>query len=640
MAEFAVSRAKTEPAIYFSTRAESRADPYWFDPANEDPGPGMVALGKEVERGQSWRKQHSLRLGRLYQDRRVSNVYSSAGGPGGQLDDTATPMRVSWNIVRAACDVAQARVGRNRSRVMFVSVDGDWSLRRKARLRTRFVDGAFRQARFYEEWRKVFTDATVYGIGLLYIDADEKGKLFCERVIPDEVLVDPNEGVNAKPSTLYRRKRMHKRTAIKLLAGDEKDPEYARKVAAIMGASPSQTSLGGERSPLRAEMIDVWFAWRLPVAGEPGRHVIAVEGCTLYDEEWTRPRFPIVAFRWGDALAGWYGLGVAEQLEGTQLEIRKTLYSIQQGHYHGSVFKWLCDVRNKITAQQFTNDPRGTILYWSGGAEGAGPPQPITPSGVAPDLPQWLLQLWQNGFDQVGLPPAGSGAVPTNIKSGEGIRAYTEAVDIRISVPAQRCDQFAVDCAEVFLDVVREQKAVVVEAKVGRTYQRINWKDVAEGDDDFVLQAWPASLLPATPSGRYDRLNEMVQAGWISKEQALAILDVPDLEGIVSLETSSFEVLSRALENMLDEGKAERPEPYQNLQLSLRIAQDAYLKARADGCPEAHLAQVREYIDAIRDLTKTATAEQAQQPPPGASAPGGGAVPAPQPQPAAAPPMQ
>lgn len=643
MSQFAVTPAPAGGTITFQVKPGAEANQYWYDPAEKNPGPGMVALAKEIDRGQSWRKTLNLRLNRLYMDRRVANVFSAAGGPGGMLDDLAAPQRVSWNIVRAACSVAGSRVGRNRSRVMFVSVDGDWSLRRKARLRTRFVDGAFRQARFYEEWRKVFTDGTVYGIGLMYIDADDSGKLYCERVIPDEVLVDGNEGTDGRPATLYRRKRMHRRTALKLFVKDS-DKDADKKRAAIAGAPPSNVSLRGERSPGNTEVIDVWLGWRLPQHGEAGRHVIAVDGCTLHEEEWKRPRFPIVAFRWEDALSGWYGLGIAEQLEGTQLEIRRTLHAVQQGHYHGSNGKWLVDSRAKITAQQLNNDTRGPIVYYQGkDANGVPvpPPQWIAPSGVTEALPQHLERLWRQGFDQVGLPPAGSGAVPTNIKSGEGIRAYTEAVDIRLSVPAQRCDQFAVDAAEVFLDVVREQKSVVVESKVGRTYQRINWADVAEGDDDFVLQAWPASLLPATPSGRYDRLNEMVQAGWISKEQALAILDVPDLEGIVSLETSSFEVLSRALESMLDEGKPERPEPYQNLALSLRIAQDAYLKARADGCPEAHLALVRDYIDAIRDLTKAAAAEQAQQPAPGAPAPGAGATPAMPPQPgAAAPPMQ
>lgn len=608
-----VTNAKGPTApISFSLRGESRANPYWFDKDEKDPGPGMVSLAREIQRNQSGRGQLSLRLARLYQDRRVPSVYASLGSTSSAIDDIAAPQRVSWNLIRAACDVAHARVGRNRGRVMFVSVDGDWSLRRKARLRTRFVDGAFRQAKVYEEWRKVFLDGTVFGLGLLYVDSDEQGKLRSERVIPGEVFVDAGEGIDARPRTIYRRKRMNKREAIRLFAGKPKDDDHAKKVAAIMGATLNNVSLG-EQSTEKTETIDVWLGWRLPSshgAGD-GRHTIAVEGCTLHDEEWTRMRFPFVPFRWGNALAGWYGLGVAEQLEGTQLEIRRTLYTIQQGHYHGSQFKILAQAGKGLTAQQFNNDPRGAVIFHEGAA-----PQFIAPSGVSPELPQHLERLWRQGFDQVGLPPSGSGAVPTNIKSGEGIRAYTEAVDSRLAVPSQVCDQWFVDVAEVLLDEVREVGDVKVESKVGRSYQRIDWKEIASGDDDFILQAWPASLLPATPSGRYDRLNEMVQAQWISKEQALSILDVPDLEGIVSLETASFEVLSRALELMLDDGKPQSPEPYQNLTLSLRMAQDAYLKARTDGCPEDRLQLVRDYIDAIRELQTAAQPPAPAAPPP------------------------
>jgi hypothetical protein len=607
-----------EATQYFSVRGGATPDPDWFE--SDDPGPGMVELARGIAQGQSWRRTLNLRLARLYQDRQIASVYAQQGGPGSLIDDVLAPQRVSWNIVRSACDIAHARVGRNRGRVMFVSVDGNWSLRRKARLRTRFIDGAFRQADVYEEGRRVFLDALVFGLGLLHIYSQD-GRLCSERVLPDEVIVDPGEGLHARPRTMYRRKPMLRREALRRYAGDDET-----KIKAVKGAPLSSTVIGQERSVASADVIDVFEAWRLPDGkDDQGRHVIAVEGCTLTADTWDRPRFPIVAFRWGDALAGYYGLGVAEQLVGTQLEIRRTLHNIQTALYHGSTFKTYVPVGCKITAKVFNNDPRGAVAYYSGNVA----PQQVAPAAVNPELPQFLDRLWQQGFDQVGLPPSGSGAVPTNIKSGEGIRAYTEAIDSRLAVPNQRWDQFSVDVAEVMLDEVRDLGNVAVESKVRRSYQRINWKDVAGGDDEFVLQAWPASILPATPSGKYDRLNEMVQSQWISKEQAMSVLDVPDLEHVIGLETSTYELIGMHLESMLDEGHAEQPEPYQGLDLSLRIVQDAYLKARTDKAPDDRLALCRDYIDAIRDLQKAAKAEAAPPmppaPPPGA--PGAEAMP-------------
>lgn len=609
----------TEATQYFSVRNGAdgtyAADPFW--PETDDPGPGMVEMARGIAQGQGWRRTLSLRLARLYSDRQLASVYSHAGGPGSLVDDVIAPQRVSWNIVRSACDIAHARVGKNRGRVMFVSVDGDWSLRRKARLRTRFIDGAFRQANLYEEARKVFLDGTVFGLGLLatYV---EDGKVRCERVMPDEIIVDPGEGLHARPQTMYRRRPVLRSEAIRRWGDD--DPAT---ILAIKGAPVSSAVIGLERSVARADVIDVYEGWRLATGDTKGRHAIAVDGKTLLDEPWKRTRFPIVPWRWGDALAGYYGLGVAEQLVGTQLEIRRTLYQIQCALYHGSNFKILAHAQSKVNPKHLNNDPRGSVVTWSGQV----PPTWIAPSAINPELPQHLERLWRQGYDQVGLPASGSGAVPTNIKSGEGIRAYTEAVDSRLAVPAQRWDQFFVDVAEVMLDEIRENPDIAVESKVRRSYQRINWKDIADGDDDFVLQAWPESILPQTPSGRYDRLNEMVQAGWISKEQAMAVLDVPDIEHVVGLETSCYELIGRHLEEMLDEGNYESPEPYQNLALTLRIVQDAYLKARSDKCPEDRLSLVRDYIDAVRDLQKRATAEAAPQqattPQPGQAPPAG-----------------
>ncbi len=618
------------------------ADPDWVRAA--DPGPGMVAMGHAIAQSQGWRRSQNLRLARLYQDRDVTSVYANTGSMAAAITELMGPQRASWNLVRAACDVAHSRVGKNRGRVMFVSVDGNWGARRKARLRTRFVDGAFRMAQVYEESERVFLDAAVFGIGLLYVYS-EHGKLKSERVLPDEIVVDPGEGIHAAPRTLYRRKPMPRSEAMRRLAGDPKSEGYDERVKAITAAPVSFASVGLERVFANGDLIDVWTAWRLPSApnAKDGRYVVAVEGCTISDEPWNRSRHPIVPFRWGNALAGWYGLGIAEQLVGHQLAIRKIQYQIASAIYHGATFKILAHTSSKVNAKAFNNDPRGTVIPWSGTQA----PQFIAPSVVQPELFTERDREWQHGFDQVGLPPTGSGTIPPNLKSGEAIRAYTESVDSRLAVPSQRWDAYYVDVADVMLDEVREMGDVAVESKVRRSYRRINWKDVADGDDDMVMQAWPSSILPATPSGKYDRLQELEQSGWITKEQAMSVLDVPDLESVIGLETSTYELIGMHLENMLDENKAEQPEPYQGLDLSLRIMQSAVIKAKVDGCPDDRLQLVRDYIDAIRDLQKQAANENAQAAPPVQAQPGapgtpdqqGQVAPGAPPQQQAAPPM-
>jgi hypothetical protein len=602
----------TEKRTFSVGRTPIGADPEWF--YADDPGPGMVAMGQAIAQAQGWRRSQNLRLARLYQDRDVSSVYANAGSAAAMITEIMGPQRASWNLVRAACDVAHSRVGKNRGRVMFVSVDGNWSMRRKARLRTRFIDGAFRMANVYEEMSRVFLDGAVFGIGLLYVYSED-GKLKSERVLPDEVVVDPGEGIHANPRTIYRRKPMPRSQALRL-AGD--DP---KKQAAVRGAPVSFASIGIERVFANGDLVDVWTAWRLPSSpkAKDGRYVVAVEGCTIDEGPWNRPRHPIVAFRWGDALAGWYGLGIAEQLVGHQLAIRKIQWQIASAIYHGATFKILAHTTSKVNPKQFNNDPRGTVITYSGEKP---PPQFIAPSVVQPELFSERDREWQHGFDQVGLPPTGSGTIPPNLKSGEAIRAYTESVDSRLAVPSQRWDASYVNVAEVLLDETREIGSLAVESKVRRSYKRINWKDVADGDDDMVLQPWPSSILPATPSGRYDRLQELEQAGWISKEQAMAVLDVPDLESVIGLETSTYELIGMHLENMLDEGTAEQPEPYQGLDLSLRIMQSAVIKAKVDGCPDDRLQLVRDYIDAIRDLQKQAASENASSAPPPQAQPG------------------
>lgn len=608
MANSTVTPAASTETIYFSAQGNAKANGTWF--RLDDPGAAMVETAKHIVADQGWKKSNYLRLARLYEDRPLASLYSQRGSSA-MLDEVIAPQRTSWNLCRAACQVAQSRVGRSRGRVMFVSVDGNWSLRRKARLRTRFIDGAFRQADVYAESQLVFSDAVVFGIGILYVYTDGKGKLRSERVLPNEIIVDTGAGLHRRPRTIYRQKMMLKVEAISRYAGKPSDPEYAKRVKCIEAAQCQ--SLTGMDRGARTDLCDIFMGWHLPDENdEGGRYVVAVDGCTLADEEWNRPRLPFSVFRWEHSISGWTGLGIVEQLRGRQLKIRRLLHNIDVSTYHVATPKILAHSSSKINAKQINNDLRGTVVYWSG----AQPPQWITPQAVSPEVYQQLQSEWMGGFEEIGLPPGGTGAPPTNLKSGEAIRNWGEAIDSRLAMPAQRWDQYYVNTAELLLDEARERQDVMVEAKVGRTYQRINWQDVAEGDDDLVLQAWPSNLLPASPSGKYDRLSELTEAGWISKDQAVSLLDLPDMESFLSLETSSFELISKHIELMLDEGKHQQPDEYQNLSLSIKLVQAAVLKASADGCPSDILDIARTYIDQCRELL------QQNQPVPSAAPPG------------------
>jgi len=74
-------------------------------------------------------------------------------------------------------------------------------------------------------------------------------------------------------------------------------------------------------------------------------------------------------------------------------------------------------------------------------------------------------------------------------------------------------------------------------------------------------------------------------------------MDFPDLESVNSLELAAVHDIDRVIEKILDDGEYEPPDPLQNLEYGTRMLQLAYLRARQDGAPKAHLALARQWID-------------------------------------------
>ena len=69
---------------------------------------------------------------------------------------------------------------------------------------------------------------------------------------------------------------------------------------------------------------------------------------------------------------------------------------------------------------------------------------------------------------------------------------------------------------------------------------------------------------------------------------------------------AGLEDIERAIELIIDEGKYETPEPYQNLQLGITKMQQAYLLYRSQNAPEERLELFRRWIEDAAALLKKA----------------------------------
>lgn len=174
---------------------------------------------------------------------------------------------------------------------------------------------------------------------------------------------------------------------------------------------------------------------------------------------------------------------------------------------------------------------------------------------------------------------------------------------------------------------------IIVRAPGTKFLDEIKWSEVDMDEDAFVLQMSETSSLPTHFVGRMQVVSEMIRSGVLPEGKVrsgvgLRLLQMPDLEKEVDVETASRELAEMQVDSALYDGKYTPPEPYQDLQLLIERAQNTFMWGRTlKDIPAGNLRKLERLIsEASRML-------QRMQPPPTAApaAPGqpaAGGVPA------------
>ena len=204
------------------------------------------------------------------------------------------------------------------------------------------------------------------------------------------------------------------------------------------------------------------------------------------------------------------------------------------------------------------------------------------------------------------------------------LREFNDIESERFAVIGQRWEQFFIDIAAQAVDQATDlyTKENDLEVKVpGKSFiEKIKWSEVSLPADAYIMRCFPSSILPTTPAGRLQVVQELIQGGFLSKEEGLALLDFPDLERQLNLSNAAIDDVMEQLEKIVEDKKYDTPEMYQNLQLAVKLGQSAYLKARADNQPQDVQELLRRYIDDAQAMINDQAAEQAPPAaPPGAA---------------------
>lgn len=508
--------------------------------------------------------------------------------------------RISYNLVQSVVDTAVAKVARNRPKPLFLTSGGDYRKQREAKKLNAFLDGVFYENSTHEIGTTVFRDAAVWGDGFIHVFA--KGDRVChERVMSSEIFVDDVESLYGMPRQMHRVKQVDRQVLFDMFPDD-----YDK----IAGAKPSRTEEAGRS--IVADMLTVRESWHLPSGpgADDGKHCITIDGAVLGEiEEWPHQWFPFARCQWSPRLYGYWGQGLAEQLQNIQLEINKLLWVIQRSFHLAGSFKVFIENGSKVVKEHLNNDV-GSIINYTGT-----PPQYVVPPIVSPEIFSHLQNLINKGYEQAGISQlAASSLKPEGLNSGRAIREYNDIQTDRFHTVAKSYENMYMDVARLSIEVVKmiaaKEGGYAVRTPGRKSVQDVEWKDIKLSDEDYVMQCYPVSSLPSDPAGRLQTIQEYAQAGFLSPRQARRLLDFPDLDQVESLANAEEDYLTGVFDRIVDDGDYSSPDPLDDLQLAKQLCLEYYAKGKANNLREDRLELLRRYLAQINEI------EVAMMPPP------------------------
>lgn len=597
----------------------------WF--AKDEPHEAVWENFKRIGNRMGGSRSRDLYYTCLYDDAELATAVQGLGAIG-----EFTPQTMATNIVRRQVDTFVAKVSKNRPVPMGLTSGGNYSEQRRAKNISKFFEGILDEVEFWPTRTLRLRDGGIVGSGLA-LNYRVGRKMVHDRIFKREVRVCPIDAERGKPRTLYIGRLVDK------LMLAERFPQHAEDIYEAEADCGDGTWNIADRDEATALAL-VIEAWHLP-SGEgagDGRHVITISGATLRNDEYTRDVFPVSKFDYSPANAGWFGSGLAQQLEGLQYEVNAVGLRLQERHYLMGTYV-LCEENSNVEYSQIDNGTLTEVRY--AGAQ----PSFVTPPAAHGDLFNWWQELRTKMPAEItGLSNfATRSEKPAGIIAAKAVRMVSDS-DLENLTPQGRADEKdVIDTCWQFFDLAeeiyaetgketekaRDQKRkkpepymVSVETKRhGKSIlEELDYAKVRIDKKNFKLRTFPTNFLRGTPEEQMQSVNEMIEAGFLSQDEAMILLDFPDLQRVLNLRTASRHLIEQLLERFVDaedptaEGVYVYPEPPMGLELCKALSIMTWLDEKLSGAPEGNLKLLMDfYLDAEAEIQK---AKGIEAPPP------------------------
>jgi len=541
---------------------------------------------------------------------------------------SAFKSKIRDNILAAGVDTAVSMIALARTAPQYLTTAAEWGTSRKAEQRSRVLQTQFYDLGVFDLLPKAFRGGCEGGTGYVVGVIKPDGRPGLERCLHNEVFVDPEDGRYGTPEVIAR-VRFVPRDALLDQYGSDK--ALQREIMLAKGPTGQDYMDFFIRRDNKADLVRVVEGWRLPTVnnGDNGVYVKALDNVTLEERRHKKRRHKIVPVLFAERDQGYYGQSLVERMMPAQMQLAETDAYVAKTQALASGAKWFTFQNSGVKPDNLTNaaaqvheirDPSLTPVL-------------VSSSATPQDLVQQRNAIKQDAYDAQGFGDnTVTGDVNKGLASGEAVRRADDVKVRRFLNPARLLERSYLGVTRLIEDLNDECAELDPEYEVKsrqrsgrRTWLRTSkWRDLKwEGEDDATVQLFPISAQATTAADKWERVDDWIARGFVSKPQAMDLMEFPDTAAYEELENANLDLVHEQIENLIDlDGAREDmllPVPYQDLEMAAYIVKNARLVSWRLGAPDEVLDRFERYLSYCQELGKTtAPAASAQAPAPAA----------------------
>lgn len=602
--------------------------PWWKLPAAQA-AQAVIEIEAEYERTNSWRRQLSRRLAGMYHGRNLDlpfareSTYSWYTDPNNSSDVDADvdEVRLLRNKSFEYTETTVGKIGaEDAPQPALMVTDGDWELKRKVTLNSRLLEAEYDQRQGqYENLHALAR----HGLRVAYSSTGSvAAKIYPwpkeDRVVVElhdtlDMFLDDTELTYSNPRTFGEVTWWPPHRLV------ENYPEHADAIRTALEPRKNRGGLAysGGAGAL-TELVPVWEAWAVSLAGEPGRHIACLRnGTVLVDEEWDEPEPPFAFFHTSPALAGFWATAPIAVVYDEILKINEIVstadfahtHTAKQVHYvHEESVHDLGDLETVATVKIVRTKTPNYVPHVAN-------PAPFDRIDLELLANHEAAIARTLGIDEMHSAARAEPGLPSAVAQREAASRFD---DRHAALHRAYIQWVAVDIGRHVLKAQRELYAKNRAFKrhwTGELMEKdISAKDILDLDYEALqVRVKPISEKKNTPEERVQYAQELAEQGAIPFEAYMSVLEHYDTPG----ETRVIKTQRRWVAWQIDQWlmtaddepvQYQSPRPWMRKGDALVQVIDALMEAELSGAPPE---RIQYFLDFVAELTQMMAAEAA-----------------------------